>query len=387
MNRRTQWLAGTAVMAALLGSAAVVEAQNATTGTIGGVVRDAQQGVLPGAAVVAVHAPTGTVYEAFARADGRFDLLNVQVGRYDLDVALSGFGTQSLSGVVVTLGAATEVPVTLQLATLTETVEVVAEASEVFSPSRSGTTAGVATGVIETLPTLERSLQDFARVNPFFVKTSQNNESESFLSVAGRSGRYNNIQIDGAVNNDLFGLARQGTPGGQANTQPISLDAVSELQLVVAPYDVRQSGFSGGGINVITRSGSNAFSGTGYFYSRNEGLVGSGVDALPIATFFDRQQGASVGGPLVRNRAFFLPTSRGSGARPRWATRSTDRRVSTSAAWPTRSASCRSPTAATATTCPAGSARSSAGTRTTSCSSAPTSTWRRGSVSRCGTTP
>ena len=143
-------------------------------------------------------------------------------------------------------------------------------------------------------------------MNPFFVKTSRNADSESFLSVAGRSGRYNNIQIDGAVNNDLFGLARQGTPGGQANTQPISLDAVSELQLVVAPYDVRQSGFSGGGINVITRSGSNAFSGTGYFYSRNEGLVGSGIDEVPIATFFDRQRGASVGGPLARNRAFFF---------------------------------------------------------------------------------
>ena len=252
MNRRTQWIAGTIVVAAAIGSAGVGSAQNATTGTIGGVVRDAQQGVLPGAAVVAVHAPTGTRYEAFTRADGRFDLLNVQVGPYDLEVAISGFGTRSLAGIVVTLGEATEVP--MQLAALTETVEVVAEASAVFSPSRSGTTAGVATGVIETLPTLERSLQDFARVNPFFVKTSQNAESESFLSVAGRSGRYNNIQIDGAVNNDLFGLARQGTPGGQANTQPISLDAVSELQLVVAPYDVRQSGFSGGGINVITRT-------------------------------------------------------------------------------------------------------------------------------------
>ena len=306
MNRRTQWIAGTVAAAVLVGPAGMAKAQNATTGMIGGVVRDAQQGVLPGAGVVAVHVPTGTEYEVFTRADGRFDLLNVQVGPYDLEVAMSGFGTQSLSGVVVTLGEATEVPVTLQLAALTETVEVIAEASEVFSPSRSGTTAGVASGVIETLPTIERSLQDFARVNPFFVKTSRNADSESFLSVAGRSGRYNNIQIDGAVNNDLFGLARQGTPGGQANTQPISLDAVSELQLVVAPYDVRQSGFSGGGINVITRSGANAFSGTGYFFSRNEGLVGSGIDDVPIATFFDRQQGASVGGPLARNRAFFF---------------------------------------------------------------------------------
>ena len=307
MGRCTQWIAvAVVVVAAVAGSVAAGRAQNATTGTLGGVVRDAQQGVLPGAGVVAVHAPTGTRYEAFTRADGRFDLLNVQVGPYDLEVGLTSFQTRSLTGVVVTLGEATEVPITLQLATVTETVQVTADASTVFSPSRSGTTAGVGTGVIETLPTIERSLQDFARVNPFFVKTSRNADAESFLSVAGRSGRYNNIQIDGAVNNDLFGLARQGTPGGQANTQPISLDAVSELQLVVAPYDVRQSGFSGGGINVITRSGSNRFSGTAYVYNRNEGLVGDGIDDVPIATFFDRQAGASLGGPLVRNRAFFF---------------------------------------------------------------------------------
>ena len=306
IRRTSSGVAAALTVAAVLGTTAAVLAQNATTGTLGGVVRDAQLGVLPGASVVAVHAPTGTRYEAFTRADGRFDLLNVQVGPYDLDVALGGFGTRTLSGVVVTLGEATEVPVVLQLATVTETVEVTAEASALFSPSRSGTTAGVESGVIEALPTLERSLQDFARTNPFFVKTNSNANSESFLSVAGRSGRYNNIQIDGAVNNDLFGLAAQGTPGGQANTEPISLDAVSELQLVVAPYDVRQSGFSGGGVNVITRSGSNRYSGTAYLYSRNQGLVGRGIDDVPIATFFDRQQGASVGGPLARNRAFFF---------------------------------------------------------------------------------
>ena len=307
MNRCARWMTvAVVVAAAVVGSAAKGRAQNATTGMLGGVVRDAQQGVLPGAGVVAVHVPTGTGYETFAGADGRFHLLNVQVGPYDLDVSLSGFRTQSLAGVIVTLGEATEVPITMGLATVTETVEVIADASTVFSPSRSGTTAGIDSGVIETLPTIERSLQDFARVNPFFVKTSDNDDPESFLSVAGRSGRYNNIQIDGAVNNDLFGLADQGTPGGQANTQPISLDAVSELQLVVAPYDVRQSGFSGGGINIITRSGSNRFTGTAYVYNRNEGLVGDGIDALPIATFFDRQVGASVGGPLARNRAFFF---------------------------------------------------------------------------------
>ena len=207
IRRPSRRIAAALAMAAVLGTTAAVRAQNATTGTLGGVVRDAQQGVLPGAGVVAVHAPTGTRYEAFTRADGRFDLLNAQVGPYDLEIALSGFGTRTLSGVVVSLGEATEVPVTLQLAAVTETVEVAAEASAVFSPSRSGTTAGVESDVIEALPTLERSLQDFARTNPFFVKTNSNANSESFLSVAGRSGRYNNIQIDGAVNNDLFGLA------------------------------------------------------------------------------------------------------------------------------------------------------------------------------------
>lgn len=146
MNRRTQWIAATVSSAAVVGWAAGAGAQNATTGTLGGVVRDAQQGVLPGAAVVAAHVPTGARYEAFTRADGRFDLLNVPVGPYDLEVALSGFGPRTLSGVVVTLGEATEAPVTLRLAALSETVDVVAEASAVFSPSRSGTTAGVAAG-------------------------------------------------------------------------------------------------------------------------------------------------------------------------------------------------------------------------------------------------
>ena len=156
---------------------------------------------------------------------------------------------------------------------------------------------------------------------------------------------------------------------------------------MVAPYDVRQSGFSGGGINVITRSGANAFSGTGYLYSRNEGLVGSGIDDVPIATFFDRQQGASVGGPLARNRAFFFANFE-SQRRETPAGYSLD---GSSGVDFGRLADAQrivrsSRAAATATTFPAGSERSSAGTRTTSSSSAPTSTCRRGSASRCGTT-
>ena len=163
MTRRSPWqVVALFALAGVLGTTAAMRAQNATTGTLGGIVRDAQQGVVPGTSVVATHAPTGTRYEALTRGDGRFDLLNVQVGPYELEVALSGFGTQSLSGVVVTLGEATEIPITLQLATVSETVEVTAAASALFSPSRSGTTAGVESGVIETLPTLARSLRERA---------------------------------------------------------------------------------------------------------------------------------------------------------------------------------------------------------------------------------
>src|SRR5918996_220841 len=156
-------------------------AQNVTTGTITGIVKDAQGGVLPGATVVA---------------------------------------TQTQAGINVNLGQSTAVEFTLQLESLTETVTVTADASSLFSPSMAGTSANIEQGVIESLPTVQRSFQDFARVNPFFVPNASNADP-SALSVAGRNTRYNNIQIDGAVNNDVFGLASTGTPGGPADTQPI----------------------------------------------------------------------------------------------------------------------------------------------------------------------
>ena len=267
---------------------------------------DEQGGVLPGADVVAVHEPTGTSYEGVTQADGRFSFQNVRVGGpYAVTVRMAGFREQVQKDVTVNLGEGTALQFKLTLETVTETVTVVAEASSVFSGTRAGTSATVGEQTIETLPTVQRSLQDFARVNPFVSQTATN-ANDSALSIAGRSGRYNNLQIDGAVNNDLFGLADSGTPGGPASTQPVSLDAIQELQIVVSPYDVRQGGFSGGGINAITRSGTNLFRGTTYYFFRDQDLVGDGADDRPIATFSDKQFGASVGGPIVKNRAFFF---------------------------------------------------------------------------------
>ena len=288
----------------LLLSGSLASAQTVTTGSISGIVTDAQGGVLPGAAVTAVHTPTGTMYEGMTDAQGRYNILNVRVGPYDVGVNMSGFRPEKQQAVEVKLGEQATLDFKLQVASLVETVEVVGT-SQLIDTSRAGTAENISREAVESLPTIQRSLVDIARVSPYFNPIGLN-EDPLAVSVAGRNNRYNNVQIDGAINNDLFGLAASGTPGGQTETQPISLDAIQELQLVVSPYDVRQGGFSGGGINAITRSGSNRFSGTGYFFGRNQDFVGEGISQTPIATFKQNQYGGSLGGPIVENKAFFF---------------------------------------------------------------------------------
>ena len=301
---------------ALLASALPAASQNVTTGTLTGVVMDAQRGVLPGANVVAVHTPTGTTYESVTSADGHYSFINVRVGGpYTVTVNMPGFKKQESTNVTVALGEEKKVDVTLQLETVQETVTVTAE-TQVIDTSRAGTGANVGTEVLESLPTISRSINDFARTSPFFAISSAAAGNADAITVAGRNNRYNNMQIDGAVNNDVFGLADTGTPGGQTGTQPISLDAIQEIQLVVSPYDVRQGGFSGGGINAVTKSGSNALHGSGFFFGRNQKYLGTipGVRTpgtqdpgdTKVGAFSDKQMGFSIGGPVVQNRAFFF---------------------------------------------------------------------------------
>jgi Carboxypeptidase regulatory-like domain/TonB-dependent Receptor Plug Domain len=281
-------------------------AQTVTTGSITGTVTDQQSGVLPGATVEAVHQPTGTVYLAVTEAGGQFSLLSVRAGGpYTVKVTLPGFREQVKNDVTVRLGEEQALEFKLGLESVTETVSVTANVSDQFNPTSQGAASNVSQAQIEALPTIARRLDDFARTNPFFNQQQVGNEG-SALSVAGRNNRYNNIQLDGAVNNDLFGLAASGVPGGQADAQPVSLDAIQEIQLLVSPYDVRQGGFSGGGVNAITKSGANQFFGTGYYFGRSESLVGDGPNDRPISTFSEKQFGASIGGPIVRNRAFFF---------------------------------------------------------------------------------
>lgn len=292
----------------LMGAGAAASAQTITTATISGSVIDDQGGSLPGAAIVATHTPTGTVYEGVVNSSGRFTLLNVRVGGpYTITAKLAGFKDQTVTGVTVALGEDKSVLLKMALANVTETVQVTAEPL-VIDPTRAGTGANIPNVVKESLPTIQRSLYDIARVNPLFNASGGGaGDGASVVSVAGSSFRYNSLQIDGALNNDLFGLAGSaGTPGGGMESQPIAFDAIQEIQLVVSPYDVRQGGFSGGGINAITKSGSNAFHGSGFYFGRNQQWVGKGVSDRAIASFSEKQGGGSLGGRLVANRAFFF---------------------------------------------------------------------------------
>jgi hypothetical protein len=302
--------------ALVVGASHPSAAQTITTGTISGVVVDAQKAVMSGVTVVAVHVPTGTTYEAVTQADGHYSMPAVRVGGpYTVRASIAKFKTEERSGIQVSLGETREVNFVLQPTGGAETVTVVAEA-QVIDTTRAGTAANVGATIIEGIPTISRSIFDIARTSPYF-NTAQNSSGDGdVISVAGRNNRYNNMQIDGAVNNDVFGLASTGTPGGQTGTQPISLDALAEVQLVVSSYDVRQGGFSGGGINAVTKSGTNNFHGTVYYYGRNQDWSTSIPGIKTIATpnpadsvlgpFRDKQIGFSVGGPIYKNRAFFF---------------------------------------------------------------------------------
>jgi len=291
---------------ALLTIAPLSFAQTATSGAIAGTVTAADGSALPGVTVEAIHVPTGTRYDAVSGSNGRYTIPNVRVGGpYRVGATLEGFRPTELSNLQVGLGTTTEVPVTMQLAAVSETIEVRAQADEIINPNKTGATSEVSTQQIETLPTVNRSLQDFARTNPYFVVDAQD-FSSTRVNVAGRNNRYNSIQIDGAVNNDLFGLADTGTPGGQTDAQPISLDAVQQLQLVVSPYDVRQGGFTGGGINAVTRSGTNQWSGSVFGSQRSPELVGDGPLDRPISDFTQDQYGGRFGGPIIKDKLFFF---------------------------------------------------------------------------------
>ena len=279
--------------------------QGVTTANMSGSVMDKEGSPLPGAVIEAVHEPTGTRYTTVTRADGRYAIRNMRVGGpYAVTASMTGFKSQKEDNIFLKLGENKEIVFTLQLDSVEETLVVVGSSNELINPSKTGAASNVSSEMIETLPTIARGIEDYARTNPFF-NTSDSNGGATSLSVAGRNNRFNSVLIDGAVNNDLFGLAANGNPGGQAEAQPISIEAIQEIQLVVAPYDIRQGGFTGGGVNAVTKSGTNEFSGTLFSFTRDQDFVGD-IDNREFGTFSEDQTGLTVGGPIVKDKAFFF---------------------------------------------------------------------------------
>ncbi|MBT9391548.1 carboxypeptidase regulatory-like domain-containing protein [Hymenobacter sp. NST-14] len=274
-------------------------AQGVTTAAMRGLVLDAQGQPLPGATVVATHLPTGTQYGTATRDNGQYDLLNLRVGGpYELKVSFVGSQTYTATGIQLVLGKTYESRV--QLTDGTQALgEVVVKGNRdgQINKDRTGASTNINNATIRTLPTISRSQEDFTRLTP----------QSSGLSFGGRNTLYNNFSLDGSIFNNSFGLDAP-TPGGQTGSQPVSLDAIEQLEVSLAPYDVRQGGFTGAGVNAVTKSGTNAFKGTVYTYLRNEKLIGEKVGDARITNpdLQFNQTGFSLGGPVIQNKLFFF---------------------------------------------------------------------------------
>lgn len=293
-----KWAAKLSMITLLVITAASVHAQGVTTASFSGTIKDNNGQPVYGANVIAKHEPSGTVFGAASRADGRYNIPAVRVGGpYTIRVEFIGFKAEAVENITVALGQDRRVDFTMiEEAVALEEVAIVAERNAVINESRTGASKTVSNTEVMNLPTIGRSFDDFTRLSPQFAGNQ----------AAGRNNRYNTILIDGAVNNDVFGLAASGTPGGQAGTVPISLDAIQEFQIEIAPYDIRKSGFTGGSINAITRGGTNTFQGTAYYLTRNEGLVGKAEGQSKVADFSEKRYGFNLGGPIMRDKMFFF---------------------------------------------------------------------------------
>ena len=266
-----------------------------TTSSLSGKITDAQ-GAVPGVAVIAVHTPSGTQYFALTNNEGRYTIQGMRPGGpYEVTYQLLGYKTVVLQDITLKLSETLTRDVELEdNAENLQEVVVVASATK-FGTEKTGTSTNVSNREMMDLPNSSRSLSAVTKLSPY----------ANGMSFAGSDGRSTNFTVDGANFNNNFGLSSS-LPGGGT---PISLDAIEEIQLVVAPFDVRQSNFVGGGINAITKSGTNTFKGTVYGYYHNEKLRGNkiyGEDLGERKSEKVRTIGATFGGPIVKNKLFFF---------------------------------------------------------------------------------
>ncbi len=286
------------LLSLLIGSSALMAQM--TTSSLSGNITDSRGEALAGATVVAVHVPSGTPYATFCDNSGNYRIQNMRVGGpYKVDVSFVGYSSSTYTDVFLKLGETY-----VQNGQLTETTtslqEVVVTAglrNSILSSERSGTQTNISGRDLVNMPTISRSIADFTKFTP----QAQGN------SFGGRDARFNTVTIDGAAFNNNFGLSSNPLPGG--NAQPIALDAIEEISVNVAPYDVRMSQFTGASINAVTRSGDNTFKGSVYSYIRPKSFTGNTVDGNEVTGARERSSfniGGRVGGPIINDKLFFF---------------------------------------------------------------------------------
>jgi hypothetical protein len=276
-----------------------------TTSSMTGVVKGANGDPLVGATVTLTHLPTGTVFKTQTKTGGRFDINNANPGGpYSMVVSYVNFKNATRDDIMLALGETSRQDFELSVSEVELTTVVV---TGTRAPQKAGIETNLSRDRVAVLPTVGRNISDLLRTVPQARLTN----TEGAISIAGQNNRYNAFYIDGALNNDVFGLAASGTNGGQANIPPISLDAIDQIQVSISPYDASLSGFTGGAINAITKSGTNTVKGSVYYLYRNEKLTGKTPtgpksQALRLGKFEDKTRGFSIGGPIVKNKIFYF---------------------------------------------------------------------------------
>jgi hypothetical protein len=278
-----------------------------TTSALDGIVTDAEGKPLTGATVIAKHTPSGSEYGVASDLNGSFRIQGMRPGGpYTVEVSFIGYRTAKVENLTLSLGNTSELSISLTIDNTLDAVTIVSTADERFNSAKTGASDNFTTADIAALPTVSRSIYDVAKLSPAALSVKSGG-----MSFGGANTRYNTFQIDGVANNDMYGLTSNGTNAGLTNANPIPLDAIEQIQVVVAPFDVRQGGFTGGGINAVTKSGTNTFAGSAYAYYNNQNFYGStpGKD-LENRAKLSRQStqiyGATLGGAIVKDKLFFF---------------------------------------------------------------------------------
>ncbi len=284
------------LVALIVLSATIMQAQ-VTTSSMSGRVTDAE-GTVIGATVIATHEPSGTTYGTVTNLEGRFNLNGMRVGGpYTVEVSYIGYGKSTTTNITLSLGENYALNVVLsEQATSLDEIVVTALRTK-FSTEKTGAVTNITNTQIDNVPTVSRNIMDITRLSPY---------GGSGMSFVGTDGRTANFTVDGANFNNNFGLS-SALPGGG---NPISIEAIEEMQVVIAPYDVRQTNFIGGGVNAITKSGTNTFKATAYVYHRNENLRGDAVRGQQIEGAREKDRntiyGLTLGGPIIKNKLFLF---------------------------------------------------------------------------------